>query len=302
MKLALFFATPGNEQLAQDLAELTSGEVGELELRRFPDGETYVRIASDVKGRDVFLVCTLANPDPQFLGLSFAASELRRLGSRRVELIAPYLAYMRQDRIFHPGEALTSRMFAELIQRHFDRLTTVDPHLHRHATLDEVYDITSTVVHAGALFALWIAEHVQDPVVIGPDAESAQWVESIALEAGAPWTVFQKERRGDREVRVKASDLFEHRGRTPVIIDDIVSSGTTMKQALRALLNERLRPAYCLAIHALCSRRIAQQISDNSAGFLTSNTVPNANSEFDIAPLIADVLVTTAARNASYAA
>lgn len=292
--MALFFALPGNEQLASDLAELTSGEAGDLELRHFPDGESYVRLISNVKGRDVFIVCTLARPDAQFVPLFFAAAAIRKLGARRVELIAPYLAYMRQDRIFHPGEALTSRLFAELLQQHFDRLITVDPHLHRHASLDEVYDIPTTVVHAAPLLAEWITNHVQEPIVIGPDAESAQWVERIGQQAGAPWTVFQKERRGDSDVRVSQSSLKDARGRIPILVDDIVSSGATMTQALGILNSADFDPAYCLAIHALCSARTARRLAARSAGFLTSNTVPNGAAVFGVAPLLAGALASNA--------
>lgn len=299
--MAIFFSMPGNEQMTADLAALTSSEVGELEVRRFPDGETYVRVLSDVKGKNLFVVCTLARPDPQFLALAFAAAELRQLGATHITLIAPYLAYMRQDRIFHPGEALTSRTFAELLQRHFDRLVTVDPHLHRHASLGEVYDIPSIVVGAGALFARWVTAHAQKPVVIGPDSESAQWVEPIAAEAGAPWTVFEKRRRGDRDVQISTPNLRPFRDRTPVLVDDIVSSGRTMKQAMRVLRDLDFRPAYCLAIHALCTRRTANAISARSAAFLTSNTIPNAEAVFDVAPLIAEALTFAAARR-DYAA
>lgn len=293
--MPIFFPMTGNEALASDLASLTAGEVGQIQLRHFPDGETYVRILSDVKGRDAFLVCTLARPDPKFLQLAFTASTVRGLGAATVKLIAPYLAYMRQDRIFHPGEALTSRAFAELISRHFDGLVTVDPHLHRRLSLDEVYDINSTVVHAAPLFARWIETHVEAPFVIGPDRESEQWVEGIARDAGAPWTVFEKERRGDRKVHLHSPNLHHFRDRTPVLVDDILSSGATMLQAIRLLREENFECPYCLAVHSLCSAATARRIRDNSAGFLTSNTIANPDWAFDVAPLIADALVETAA-------
>ena len=297
--MAIYFAMPGNENFGSDLAVLTCGEVGVATLRRFPDGETYVRVLSQVNGEDVFIVCTLARPDAQFVGLAFLARELRQLGARRVSLIAPYLAYMRQDRIFQPGEALSSRLFAELLQQGFDALITVDPHLHRHASLDEVYDIPSTVVHARPLLANWIAANVPQPVVVGPDAEAAQWVQSIAAEAAAPWALFGKSRSGDRSIRMEAPDLKEFRGRTPVLVDDIISSGVTMKSAIQNLRGEGFAPPYCLGIHALCTARTARHIRDNSAGFLTSNSVPNDDAAFDVAPLIADALEKLAAASAS---
>jgi len=278
---------PGNENLAGELAELTCGNVGRLRVRRFPDGESYIRVESDVKHRDVSVVCTLARPDPQFLPLAYAAEALRQSGAKRVNLIAPYLAYMRQDRIFHPGEVQASRAFAELLQQHFDWLVTVDPHLHRHANLDEVYDIPTTVVHAGPLFAQWIVTHVKSAVVVGPDDESTQWVEEIAREADVPWTVFAKERRGDRQVRMTAPDLSKFRGRTPVLVDDIVSSGVTVRRAIAILRQQDFKTPYCLAVHALCSAATASHISNCTAGFVTSNSVPNRNARLNVAPIIA---------------
>ena len=94
---------------------------------------------------------------------------------------------------------------------------------------------------------------------------------------------------------MRAPDLTEFRGRTPVVVDDIVSSGVTMRRALRILCEHGFAAPYCLAVHALCTRRTAQHIRDSSAGFLTSNSVPNVDAVFDVAPLIADALVDAAA-------
>jgi len=113
----LILPLPGNDAFARQLAAAGKWEQGTLETRRFPDGESYVRIAADVADKSVVLVQTLAQPDPGFLSLVFAADAARDLGAREVTLVAPYLAYMRQDRRFHPGEAITSRSFARLVSR-----------------------------------------------------------------------------------------------------------------------------------------------------------------------------------------
>ncbi|MGZ8370426.1 MAG: ribose-phosphate pyrophosphokinase-like domain-containing protein, partial [Caulobacteraceae bacterium] len=104
----LFLPMPGNDVRAAALALLCGGEVGDMNLRRFPDAETYFRIAQDVADRQVVLVCTLSDPDPKTLPLLFAAATVRELGAKSVGLVAPYLPYMRQDRRFGPGEAVTS--------------------------------------------------------------------------------------------------------------------------------------------------------------------------------------------------
>src|SRR3546814_4803631 len=96
----------------------------DLETRRFPDGESYVRLLTDVTDKCVDLVCTLARPDEGFLSLVFAADAARDLGVREVTLVAPYLSYMRQDRRFQLGEAVSSKSFARLVSATFDRLVT----------------------------------------------------------------------------------------------------------------------------------------------------------------------------------
>ena len=170
----LIVALPGNEALAMLLAPGLDAEIGRAEFRRFPDGETYVRLDSGVAGRAVVLVATLDRPDPKFLPLAFVAATARELGASRVGLIAPYLAYMRQDRRFHPGEAITSQLFAHHLSGIADWLITIDPHLHRVSALSNIYTIPAISVHASPLLADWIKNSVQSPLLIGPDEESVQ--------------------------------------------------------------------------------------------------------------------------------
>ena len=115
MSRPVVLALPGNETLAGQLAAAAGAELGLLETRRLPDGETYLRLRSDVVRREVILVCTLADPDPQVLRLIFAARTARGRGAARITLVAPYLAYMRQDKAFPEGEEVTSVQFAALI-------------------------------------------------------------------------------------------------------------------------------------------------------------------------------------------
>lgn len=107
----VWIAMPGNEPMAERLSALTGGEIAALETRRFPDGETYLRLTGGVSRRQVAIVCTLDHPDGKFLPLAFAAATARELGASRVGLVAPYLAYMRQDRRFKDGEAVTATQF-----------------------------------------------------------------------------------------------------------------------------------------------------------------------------------------------
>jgi ribose-phosphate pyrophosphokinase len=287
--MGIIFPMPGNEALADELAALTGSATGTIECRRFPDGESYVRVLSDIGNEDAFLVCTLSRPDEKFLPLLFTARALRSAGANSVTLIAPYLAYLRQDRQFNAGEAVSSRIFADLISRAFDRLITVDPHLHRYGSLGEVYAIRAVALDASGLIGGWVRDHIESPVVLGPDAESAQWVEQIARKAGCPWAVFGKERRGDRDVRLTLPSLDEYKGRTPVLADDIISSGRTMIEAARLLVAGMGRPV-CIAVHALFDETAATELQNVARSLLTSDSIPNRYSAFKVAPLIAEQL------------
>jgi ribose-phosphate pyrophosphokinase len=223
----VLFDFPGDEAFAEKLAPALEAERGGLALHRFPDGESLVRLDTDVAGRPVVLLCSLAHPDDKTVPLLFAAGAARDLGAATVILAAPYLAYLRQDRRFHAGEAITSRTYAAVLSAAVDGLVTADPHLHRYRGLDEIYRVPTRVVHAAAPIARWIAAHVEHPLIVGPDFESEQWVAEVAAGAGAPFTVLRKIRRGDRDVEVSLPDASTWRDRHAVLVDDIVSSART---------------------------------------------------------------------------
>jgi ribose-phosphate pyrophosphokinase len=284
--MRLILPMPGNEAMARALAARASAELGRLEMRRFPDEEAYVRIASDVAGKRVDIVCTLARPDPQFLSLIFAAETARELGAASVHLVAPYLAYMRQDARFKDGEAVSSISFARLLSQAFDSLVTVDPHLHRRASLREIFSIPTRVEHAAPLLADWIGGHVSDALVIGPDVESEQWVSAVAARAGAPHVVLSKRRFGDRQVEIAMPDLDAWKGRRPVLIDDIVSSGRTMIEAARQLVRRGMAKPFCLAVHALFAEQSYAELSALAEAVVSTDTVPHPSNAVSVAGLL----------------
>ncbi len=287
----LIVALPGNETLADRLAQSLDAELARLEFRRFPDGESYLRLHADPAGREVVCVCTLDRPDDKIPALLFAADLARDLGARRVGLVSPYLAYMRQDQRFAPGEALTSRTFARWLSAHFDDLVTVDPHLHRYASLDEVYSLVSTVVAAAPAVAEWIAREVEDPVLIGPDGESEQWVSEVAGLENLPWRVFTKKRYGDRDVRMQLPDLDGLENHTPVLVDDIISSGTTMARAARHLIDSGFRPPLAVGVHGLFGENAREVMHEGGIErIVCTNTVNAPEAEIDLSQLLASAL------------
>ena len=286
----LILPLPGNEAFAAQLAGALGGELGRIETRHFPDGESYVRLHGDPSGRAVDLVCTLARPDPQFLPLVFAADAARELGASAVNLVAPYLAYMRQDIRFQPGECISSLSFARLLSSTFDTLLTVDPHLHRHPTLASLYTIPTATLHAAPLLADWIAANVPAPLVVGPDEESEQWAGAIAARIGVPHVVLRKVRHGDRSVEIQVPDLAAHRDRTPVLVDDIASSGRTLAVATHQLVGQGLRQPECVVVHALLDEAAYAELSGVFSRVTSTDAVPHPSNRIALAPLLADAL------------
>lgn len=282
----LFIPLSGNDAMARSLAASLGAAIGDIEVRRFPDGETYLRLLSDVQGRETVIVCTLAQPDVKILPLLFLAATARELGASRIGLVAPYLAYMRQDRRFNRGEAVTSRHVARLLSDSFDWLVTVDPHLHRYRSLSEIYPIATEVAHAAPLLSEWIRTNVRMPFIIGPDGESEQWVSAVAHAASAPYTVLQKVRHGDRDVEVSIRNSADLDNRTPVFVDDIISSGRTMAEAVRLIGAKTGNRPVCIAVHGIFADHSDLLLSQVGARVVTTNTIPHVTNAIDVSPLL----------------
>ena len=290
---AVILAVPGNEPPADQLGARLGLQVISPVVRRFPDGEVYVRIDEEVAGLDVVIVGSLhGQPADKFLMIALLAGTARDLGARAVGLVAPYLAYMRQDIQFRPGEGVTARYFGRLMSSTVDWLVTVDPHLHRLDSLAHVYSIPTTIARSAPEIARYVAARIDQPVLVGPDAESSQWVAAVAAECGAPFVILEKTRRGDRDVSV-TSPGDRVGGRTPVLIDDIVSTGKTMIEATRQLRAAGSAPPLCIAIHAVFADALQHElVAAGARGIITCYTIPHVTNQICIAAPIADAVRT----------
>lgn len=296
----IILPAPGAEQAAADLAAHLQFPVGRVEARRFPDGESYLRLHDELAGKDVVVVASLRDPDPQALRLWYLAQTARELGASRVGIVAPYLPYMRQDKRFQPGEAVTSGTFARFLSQAFDWLVTVDPHLHRLASLAEVYSIPAANVASAPAIARWVAANIPEPVIVGPDSESEQWASDVAGRVGCPFIVLAKRRLGDRSVEISVPEVATHGGRRPVLIDDIISSARTMAVAVRQVRSAFGSDPVCIGVHAVFAPDAMQALEDaGAARVVTCNTLPHTSNGIDVmgevAQAVRDRVVSAAA-------
>jgi ribose-phosphate pyrophosphokinase len=195
---------------------------------------------------------------------------------------------MRQDHRFDPGQSVSARSYAEFLSTIFDSLITVDPHLHRIHELESIFSIPAVAISAMPAVAEWIRANVPNPVLIGPDMESAQWVEPVASALNAPCVVLEKTRKGDRNVSVTHVPPEAVRGRAPIVLDDIASSGHTMAEVLQRLASIGVHDATCVVVHAVLAE--GAEASLRAAGakrVVSTNTVPHATNQIDVAPLLA---------------
>jgi len=285
----LIFALPDNNQLANSLAEKLHVEVGLYKIHDFPDGETYIRIDSDVKDKIIILVCSLYHPNNKIIPLLFMAQTLKELGAKKICLLSPYLPYMRQDKRFKPGEAMTSHCFANILSSSIDSLITVDPHLHRIKNISDIYSIHTTTLHATKFIAKWISSNVNSPLIVGPDEESTQWAAEIAKHANAPYIIVNKTRYSDRKVAITIPEISDTH-KTPVLVDDIISTGSTMCAVIQQLLTNKLSKPVCIGIHALFSHEDYENIIWAGAEEVIScNTVPHFSNKIDITDIFLEV-------------
>jgi len=262
-----------------------------LTHRIFPDGESYFRILENVKGKEIIIVCSLNNPNIKTIELILLCQSLRENGAKRVGLIAPYLPYMRQDKQFSHGEGITAKYYATIISENFNWLITVDPHLHRIPRLNLIYPITTRIIHAAPFISEWIIKNIHNPVIIGPDNESKQRVKKVASLADAAFVVLNKLRIGDDKVKETMPDLDKYKEYTPVLVDDIISTGETMLQAIKNLKKAKMTDPVCIGVHAVFAGNAYQELLDTGASkIVTCNTINHPSNEINICDGLAKLL------------
>ncbi len=280
-----------------DIASRAAAEAGwtlhVVERHRFPDGELRLRLPPALPPR-VVVWRGLHQPNEKLVELLLIARGARGLGAAWLGLVTPYLAYMRQDIAFHPGEVVSQRVVGDFLADLFDAVVTVDPHLHRVATLHEAVplrDAKRAVVLSGApLLADLIAQHHSAPLLLGPDEESLQWVASAAQARGWDHAACVKQRHGDRHVTI-ALPAVPVAGRAVVLLDDVASSGQTLVEATRLLCAAGAASVDVAVTHALFAGDAIDRVKAAGARHVWStDCIPHPSNAVSIVPAVAGVL------------
>ncbi len=282
-----------NDAGISDLADriAAGAERGAVIEHVFPDGEPHLRFEGTVRDRECIVVADLRSAESGLLRLMMLCDAFREAGAGRIVVVAPYMPFMRQDSKFSDGDVLSSAAIARLLSQTCDEIFTVDPHLHRIDSLQEIFTVPAHVIASAPAIGAWIAEHVENPCIVGPDEEAEQWARAAAEAAGCPWLAMTKERRGDRDVEVTTGDfgaLTGLEGRTPVLVDDIISTGSTLARAREELARLGFTSTTAVGVHAVFAPGADECL--RTAGFervVTANTIAHDSNAIDVSALIA---------------
>ena len=281
-----------SEEIAKNIAKKLRVKYSPLTIAAFPDGDLYLKYNTDLKGQKVVIVQSFQpHPDMSLFDVLFAAEAAKDLGAKKVILVAPYLSYMRQDKRFNPGECISSKVMAKLLNNSIDKLITVDPHIHRYKSLKDIFTIQTTKLTANSLIADYIKEHFKNEVIIGPDAESFQWAEDIAKRIKVSATVLKKTRFSSRHVEVRMNNPIEIKGKNVVIVDDVISTGHTVAEAAKQAKKMGAKEISTIAVHGLFVENGIDKLKKAGVSkIITTNTIEHPSNKIDITPLLIEEL------------
>jgi len=235
---------------AQALATQLTVPLAEIFVHHFPDTESFVELPPSLPAH-VVICRSLNQPNDKLIELLLCAATAKKLGAQRLTLVAPYLCYMRQDFANRPGVAISQRIIGKLLADLFDDVITVDPHLHRISSLSEAIPCRNAIsLSASNAIAEFLKERFLDALLLGPDAESRQWVAGIANKIGFNYAVADKKRMGDKQVELILPEC-DYQNRPIIIIDDMASTGRTLSQAAKLLRSKGAEDIYAVVTHAL---------------------------------------------------
>ena len=269
----MLLAGTANRPLADEIARELEYPLGEVTIKKFSDGEIFVRIDENVRGRDLYIIQSTTAPGDNIIELLLLIDAARRASAARIHAVVPYFGYARQDRKDQPRVAIGAKLMANMIAKAgADRLLSVDFHQHQ---IQGFFDIPVDHLYAAPVFTRYFREkHLTNLVVISPDVGSAKMARGFAKRLDATMGIIDK-RRPAANVAEVMNVIGEVEGKDCLLSDDMIDTAGTMAEAAHALKNLGANDIYACATHALLSGPAVERLS--SAPFkeiVVTDTVP----------------------------
>ncbi len=271
--LALYSGT-SNRELAEEVAKYLGVELGEIEIRRFSDGEIYARIAKSVRGAEVYVIQSLGNRvNEYFMELLVIIDALKRASAGEVTAVIPYYAYARQDRKTKSREPITAKLIANILTvAGASRVVTMDLHA---GQIQGFFDIPVDNLSALPLFARYFQDkELKNPVVVSPDIGGVTRARTLANRLHTPLAIIYK-RRPAPEVAEVEEIIGEVENRDVIICDDIVTTGNTLFSAAKLLRMRGARDIYAAVTHGILTNDAHKRLEESEIKELVvTNTLP----------------------------
>lgn len=279
------------EHQAKALAEQLHCPYKRVEVHRFPDGEALVKVPAMLPGH-VIICRSLNQPDAKLIELLLTTAAAREHGAEKITLVAPYLCYLRQDKAFNPGEAVSQKIIGKFLADQIDELVSVDAHLHRVTHLQLAVPCQRAVNLSAVPFMVsFLRDNLDNPILVGPDRESEQWVAALAKARNLDYIVCHKQRLGDRRVHVALPESADVEKREAVIVDDMITTGHTVMEAARALLAAGAAKVHCLVTHPLFVDEADALLHEAGVAHIWStDSVTHPTNAIALAPLLAQAI------------
>lgn len=295
------FTGRANPELGKEIGSILGVELGKIAIATFPDSEIHVQIEESIRGADIYIVQPTCEPvNDNLMELLIVMDALKRASARQITAVIPYFGYARQDHKSTGREPISAKLVANLLaSAGADRIISVDLHA---TQIQGFFDIPFDHLTALATLASYLKEkHVENGVIVSPDVGRAKFAEKYADLLELPMALMHKRRAGvgGTDVEVKAEIVGDVRGRTPIIIDDLIASGSIYKHA-DSLVAEGANPAYISITHPVLTDDSTQRLNRPSIQeIVTTNTIPvPAEKQIDgkvsvlsIAPLLAEAIL-----------
>ena len=262
-----------NRPLAERVAARLGCELGGVTIRNFEDGEIFVRIDDNVRGRDLFIIQSTCPPSDNVVELLLLLDAARRASAARITAVIPYFGYARQDRKDQPRVAIGAKLMANMIvAAGAERVLSIDFHQHQ---LQGFFDIPVDHLYAAPVFTRYFREKGLDNlVVVAPDVGSAKMARGFAKRLGATIGIIDK-RRPQANVSEVMSVIGDVDGKDCLLSDDMIDTAGTLSQAARALKERGARDIYACATHALLSGPAVERLRDAPfTEIVVTDTIP----------------------------
>jgi len=257
------FSGTSNKPLAQKIAKDLGLALSNLEIHIFPDGEKRVRVLGKVVNEDCIVVQpTSPEPDKNYMELFFIVDALRRSGANKIKAVIPYLGYQRQDHVFRIGEAVSLEVIATLLKwGGVDEVISFDLHSIK---IPEIFKIKLTHLSALSIFAKEIKKIGKESVLVSPDMGGIRRIKILSeMLNNMPYAVIEKNRDLATGV-ITMTGISGKVEKNAIIVDDMISTGSTIVTAANLLKNKGAKNIYVFATHAVFSKD-APNILNNSA-------------------------------------